>query len=97
LAAAVKGGTQIFTAAVTGDNKPAQTVTWSIAESVVSGTVISADGVLTIAAGETAAALTVKAASTLDTGKSGTAAVTVISGPAVGDNTTIDDPAVGNY
>jgi hypothetical protein len=74
-----KGRTQTFTAAVTGTNGPAQTVTWTIDEPFVSGTAITTGGVLTVAAGESAASLTVRAVSTVDTGKSGTAAVTVIT------------------
>jgi len=71
------GGTKAFIATVTGENEPDQTVTWSVTGGGT-GTVITADGVLTIAANEPASALTVKATSTVDTGKSGTAAVTVL-------------------
>jgi hypothetical protein len=74
-----KGGTQTFTAAVAGTNSPAQTVTWSIDETVVAGTAIDTGGVLTVAAGETAASLTVRATSAVDTGKSSTATVTVLT------------------
>jgi formylglycine-generating enzyme required for sulfatase activity len=75
----VKGGTQTFTAVVTGTGSPAQTVTWTVSGGGA-GTAISAAGVLSVAANETATSLTVTATSTVDTTKSGTAAVTV---PAV--------------
>jgi hypothetical protein len=74
-----KGGTQQFSAAVTGTNNPAQTVTWSVAGGGT-GTGISAAGLLTVAADENAASLTVTATSTVDTSKSGTATVTVPAG-----------------
>jgi formylglycine-generating enzyme required for sulfatase activity len=73
----IKGGTKQFSAAVTRTGSPAQTVTWSIDETVVAGTAIDTNGVLTVAAGETATSLTIKAMSTVNTGKSGTAAVRV--------------------
>ena len=77
----VKGGSQTFTAAVAGTNNPAQTVTWSIDQTNKNeGTSISAGGVLTVAAAETLALLTVRAVSTADTSKSGTAAVTISGG-----------------
>jgi uncharacterized protein YjdB len=69
-----KGGTQRFSATVTGVNNPSQAVTWSVAGGVT-GTGISAEGVLTVAADESAASLTVTATSTVDTSKSGTATV----------------------
>jgi len=76
-----KGATQTFTAVVTGTNNPAQTVTWSIVQTNKnSGTTINSSGLLTVAAAETLSSLTVKAASTADTGKSGTAAVTISGG-----------------
>jgi len=73
-----KGGTKTFTAAVTGTNSPAQTVTWSIVQTNKnSATTINASGVLNVAAAETLTSLTVKATSTVDTSKSGTATVTI--------------------
>jgi hypothetical protein len=81
-ATVAKGGTQTFTAAVAGENSPAQTVTWSVEGAAsVSGTAINEGGVLSVAAGETATTLTVRAESTVDTTKFDTAAVTVSSGP----------------
>jgi hypothetical protein len=75
----MKGQTQSFSATVQGTNSPAQTVTWSV-EGGVTGTSITGGGVLTVAANESAASLTVRATSAFDTSKSGTAAVTVTTG-----------------
>ena len=75
-ASAAKGGTAAFTASVTGTGNPAQIVTWSVTGGTT-GTSISGDGILTVAANETAATLTVKATSAIDAAKSGTSAVTV--------------------
>ena len=72
-----KESTQQFTATVSGTNSPAQTVTWAVSGKNSTGTTISADGLLTVAADETAATLTVTATSTVDNTKSGTATVTV--------------------
>jgi hypothetical protein len=79
-ASVAKGGTQAFTATVFGTNSPAQTVTWSVSGGA--GTTISAGGILTVAAGENAAILTVRAISAVDATKSGAAAVTVTAGAA---------------
>jgi hypothetical protein len=75
-----KGGTLQFTAKVEGTNSPSQTVTWSITTGdTKTGTSInSSTGLLTVAADETLTSLTIKAVSTLDSGKNDTAAVTVI-------------------
>ena len=71
------GGTQQFTATVSGTNNPVQTVSWSLSGAEKPGTSISTSGLLTVAADETAATLTVTATSTVDATKSGTATVTV--------------------
>jgi len=77
-----KGGYQDFTVQVNGTNNPPQDVTWSIVETGKhAGTTISADGRLTVAVFETLAELTVKATSTIDISKSGTAAVTLTDPP----------------
>jgi formylglycine-generating enzyme required for sulfatase activity len=74
----IKGGTLQFFASVTGENSPAQTVTWTIAASgIASGTSISDSGLLTVAAGETSTTLTVKATSTEDASKFAAKIVTV--------------------
>jgi hypothetical protein len=75
-----KGGSQQFNATVTGTNNPSQAVTWTVEGKEAAGTTITPTGFLTIAAGETATTLTVRATSTVDTGKSGTATVTVTEG-----------------
>ena len=73
-----KGGNETFTALVNGENNPPQTVSWSIVETgKKTGTTIDETGKLVVAADEALGALTVKAASTLDPDKFGTAAVTV--------------------
>jgi hypothetical protein len=74
----VKSRTQHFTAVVTGTNSPDQTVIWTV-EGGVTGTTINASGDLAVAAGESAATLTVRATSTVDDAKSGTATVAVTS------------------
>jgi endo-1,4-beta-xylanase len=91
-----KGATRQFNATVKGANSPAQTVTWSV--NGVSGTNISTTGVLTVAFNETAATLTVRATSTVDTTKSGTAAVTVsqITTPVTPTDSRILNPAATN-
>jgi hypothetical protein len=71
-----KGGTQQFTATVTGTGSLSQIVTWTV-EGGAEGTSIDATGLLKIAPDETALTVTVRAVSAQDTGKSGTAAVTV--------------------
>ena len=76
-----KGKTQQFTATVTGNNNPDQTVTWRVSGGIT-GTSISEDGLLSITAAETANTLTVIATSTADNSKSGTATVTVTEPPA---------------
>jgi hypothetical protein len=77
-ASVAKNGTLQFSALVTGTNNPAQTVTWYIETGgAAAGTSISANGLLTVAADEALASLTVKATSTVDTSKSGAATVTI--------------------
>ena len=91
-----KGQTYRFGATVSGTNNPAQTVTWTVSGGVT-GTGISTDGLLTVAAGETAASVTVKATSTVDASKSGTAVVTITAqtGPAAPtvDFVTVSPPS----
>lgn len=74
-----KGGTQKFDAAGGG---AAGGVTWTVTgtSTVASGTKMSTDGTLTVASGETNTSLTVKATSTKDSTKTGTATVTVATG-----------------
>jgi len=84
-----KGDTRQFRATVTGENNPAQTVEWEVTGGAA-GTAIDANGKLTVDANETAETLTVKATSTADTSKSGTATVTVTGGHSGGDTTTVN-------
>ncbi len=83
------GKTQSFTATVTGTGAYNDTVTWSVEDKNSSGTTISDSGMLTVAADENAATLTVKATSNGDSTKSGTATVTV---PTQSDPTQSDLP-----
>ncbi|MGI6616919.1 MAG: choice-of-anchor Q domain-containing protein [Saccharofermentanales bacterium] len=75
------GKTQSFTATVTGTGAYNDTVTWSVEDNNSPGTKISDSGMLTVAADENAATLTVKATSNGDSTKTGTSTVTVISTP----------------
>jgi hypothetical protein len=93
-ATVTKGGTQTFTATVVGTGSPAQTVNWSIVEQVVQGTAITTGGVLIVATGETAPSFTIQATSTVDTGKSGTAVVTVSSTAATVGAVTVSPATV---
>ena len=71
------GKTQQFTATVTGTGSVSKEVTWTVSGNNSTGTTISETGLLTVAAGETAATLTVTATAVVDSNKSGTATVTV--------------------
>jgi hypothetical protein len=73
-----QGQQRQFTASVIGTNYPVQTVTWAVTGNSKSGTTISANGLLSIAADETATTLTVRATSTFDISKSGTSTVNVL-------------------
>jgi uncharacterized repeat protein (TIGR02543 family) len=74
-----KGITQTFTATVSGNKleETHKTVNWTVTGGTKAATAIAANGLLTIADDETATSLTVKATSTVDNTKSGTATVTV--------------------
>ena len=76
-----QGTTQQFNAQVTGTNNPPQTVTWTVTGGAA-GTSISPAGLLTVGPNQPAATLTVRATSTADTSRSGTATVTVPAPPA---------------
>jgi len=78
--AVAKGFTQQFTATVNGTNEPPQTVTWTLTGGGT-GTSINTNGLLTVASTETVPTLTVRATSTYDNTKSGTATVTVTEPP----------------
>lgn len=72
-----KGRTQQFEAEVSGENSPSQAVTWSVKGAASKDTGITQEGLLTVGEDETAKELTVTAVSVMDTGRSGTAKVTV--------------------
>jgi len=74
----VKGNTRQFSATVVGINNPPQTVTWELSGATDSGTSINNNGLLRVASGEGTTALIVKAVSTFDNHKIGTATVAVI-------------------
>ena len=77
-ASVAKGGTRQFTATVEGTNSPSQNVTWAIVQTNKhSGTTINSSGLLTVSASENLTSLTIRATSTADATKNGTAAVTV--------------------
>jgi hypothetical protein len=88
-----KGGIQQFSAAVNGTGSPAQTVIWSIDDPHHTGTTISLSGFLTVSTVEAAATLTIRATSAVDTGKSGTAAVTVNNLPSTVTGVTVSPAA----
>jgi len=74
-----------FSAMVMGANNPSTTVTWSVSRNadgtgaVTSGTSINANGLLTVAANESATILYVRATSTVNTSIFGLSAVTISS------------------
>lgn len=72
-----KGETQQFTAEVAGNNNAPGTVNWTIDGNKSSATKISRNGLLTVAADETAEKITVRATSTWDITKSKKVTVTV--------------------
>jgi len=74
-----KGYALEFIATVNGNNltEVDKDVTWTVTGGTGQGTVITADGTLTVAANETAETLTIIATSKADGSKSGTATVTV--------------------
>lgn len=84
--------TTSYTAQVNGHNTPGQGVTWSVTGGG-SGTSIAANGTLTVALGETATELTIKATSTIDTEISGTKNITV-SAPGATKLDTVSKPAL---
>ncbi|MEG2987685.1 MAG: hypothetical protein RR809_09020, partial [Lachnospiraceae bacterium] len=69
--------TQQFGVEVKGANSPAQTVTWKVTGAEKKETSINGEGLLAVAADETAKNLTVVATSTLDETQTGTASVMV--------------------
>ena len=84
-----KGGTQQFTASVTGVNDPDTSVMWTVEDASSDATVISEDGLLTVGADETAQTLTVTATSVQDPEKSASATVTVADAAAETENVAL--------
>jgi uncharacterized repeat protein (TIGR02543 family) len=76
------GASRQFAAVVAGANGPSQGVNWSLSGASSTGTGISTSGLLTVAADESAETLTVRATSTADSSKSGTASVPLEGGTA---------------
>jgi hypothetical protein len=79
-----QGTTQQFIATVSVQGGAAQTVTWQVTGGST-GTTISADGLLTVAAAETATTLEVIATATADVSKQDKATVTVTKGTAIAE------------
>jgi len=85
------GETKQFTATVTGSGDYDQSVTWSVENATDSNTKISASGILTVGAAETAKTLIVKATSVGDSSKSASAKVELV---ATVSGITIDPASV---
>jgi hypothetical protein len=80
-----RGQTRQFSATVSGTGNPPQTVTWTVTGGG-SGTTISNTGLLRIAANDSANSLTVRATSTSDNRRNGTATVTVTAASSANQN-----------
>lgn len=89
-----KGNTQSFSATVNGTGSYDNTVTWTV-EGGVAGTTISSSGLLTVAVGETASTLTVKATANGDNTKFDTATVTVTEIPVTKYPVTVNNGTGG--
>ncbi|MCL2110922.1 MAG: hypothetical protein FWH32_01445 [Clostridiales bacterium] len=88
------GSTKNFSASVKGTNHPSQKVTWTVTGGGA-GTSISSSGVLTVAKAEKEGVkLTVRATSTVDTTKRGTAEVTVTHIKATVSSVTVSPHTV---
>ncbi|MDR2500363.1 MAG: hypothetical protein LBD37_04705 [Treponema sp.] len=81
----VKGDSLRFTAAVegAGEEKPDQSVVWSVIGEHDPQTAIDGAGLFTAAPGEAALTLTIRAAAKADAGKYGSATVSLIDAPSV--------------
>ncbi len=90
-----KGTIQQFSASVTVVGGVSQSVTWSLSGNALTATNISSAGLLTVAAGETATALTVTATSVYDNTKKGTATVTVAQEGMVSVSGTVANAPAG--
>lgn len=72
-----KGSTLQLSASVTTTGFAPETVVWAVTGAANAGTTVSSAGLLTVNANETAATVTVTAASTFDPSKTGAATITV--------------------
>ena len=86
----VRDGTYTFKATVSGTGAFDNSVTWSV-EGGSAGTSISSDGVLTVAANETASALTIKAVANGDSGKFATKTLEIYSKVTIKQGTNTED------
>lgn len=86
----VRDGAYTFKATVTGTGAFDNTVTWSVIGGSA-GTSISSDGVLTVAANETASALTIKAVANGDSGKFATKTLEIYSKVTIKQGTGTED------
>ena len=86
----VRDGSYTFKATVTGTGAFDNTVTWSVEGGSV-GTSISSDGVLTVAADETASTLTIKAVANGDSGKFATKTLEIYSKVTIKQGTGSED------
>ncbi len=89
------GGSAQFTAKVTGNSNNVPAVKWTVAGNRSTGTIISENGILTIAGDESSTALTVIAASTADPSKTGSASVSLQRNSY--NVSAYADPAQGGY
>jgi hypothetical protein len=90
-----QGGSQQFTATVSGTNNPAQSVTWSVSGNNDAETAITSDGLLTVAAVESASALIVRATTTVDPDILAAAALTLFEKATTTYALTVSDSAGG--
>ena len=90
-----RGGNHTFSATVTGTNNHPTTVTWAIVQTNTHAqtTINATTGVLNVAAAETLNTLTIRATSTFDTSRNGTATVTLTGGAGEGPG---EGPGPGN-
>ena len=87
-----KGDSFDFEAQVAAVGGAADSVSWSVSSALSS---ISSSGRLSVANDETASTLTVTATSTIDSSKSGTAAVTVLAADAKSSNANLSSLSIG--
>ncbi|WP_256756630.1 discoidin domain-containing protein [Cohnella sp. WQ 127256] len=92
-ASVVQGATQQLTLTVVVVGGAAQTVTWTSNDSN-SKVTVNASGLVSVAADAVPGAYTITATSTVDSGKTGTATITVFSAaPSGGENLALNKPA----